>query len=530
MKRFITILLTVSLVFILVACGKDEAPEIKGADDVSITVGGAFVALDGITATDKEDGDITSSITVSGSYDVDAIGTYDITYTVKDSADNETIVSITLTVTSLAGCGLHEVLVDGVCEVIPAETITIMHGAVHEIDPFHEDYSGTEQQARQELQREVEARLNVVIEYKQYPSDAGWGPNRIDKIIRQSVAGEPLADIYWITSDWTQQLVDENAIADISQYLNTHGKNIPDIYSELGSYKGGIYGFEANKVTIGQGLYYNADLVSSLGVENPTQLYLDGEWNWTKFEAWSVQVQTALSSQGEDMFALGGHFSEYAQNMVALNGGALLSAKTGRVSFTQSPALETYDFLNDLYGQGVFEEERGYDSGSTAWQAGKVAMHPGSLWFVNSDVRWGGLSFELGFVPFPVADDYTGDYTSPVSGVAMMSIASGMEAEREELVFQVWNEIQLWKTEAEAIEAFETTLLTKFDDEIYIEAYLEVYDKVYLDLLHAVGINRYTEQGWTRNINLGIKEGTSRTLMDGIKPIYEAALDEYLEE
>lgn len=160
--------------------------------------------------------------------------------------------------------------------------------------------------------------------------------------------------------------------------------------------------------------------------------------------------------------------------------------------------------------------------------AGKVAVYPGSLWFINADNRWGGLPFELGFVPYPVADDFTGDYVSAVSGVALMTVASGMSAEREELVFQVWNELQLWKTGSELTDSFELSLLTKFDDELYIEAYLEVYDKTYLDLINAIGISAYGEDGWVRNINTGIREGTARTVVDQIKPIYEAALDEYL--
>ena len=65
-------------------------------------------------------------------------------------------------------------------------------------------------------------------------------------------------------------------------------------------------------------------------------------------------------------------------------------------------------------------------------------------------------------------------------------------------------------------------------NEIYIEADLKVFDKTYLDLINAVGISAYGENGWTRNINSAIKAGTSRTVVDQIKPIYETALDDYI--
>ena len=411
---------------------------------------------------------------------------------------------------------------------IEPEIITIMHGAVYEIDPFHEAYSGTEQLEKQELQRLIEETLNVVINYEEYPPSAGWGPSRINAIIQSSVSGDPLSDIYWITSDWVQQLADAEALADVTPYLNTHGSNIDDSYLEVGSYQGGNYGFEVGNVQIGHGLYYNADLVENLGVDNPTDLYLAGDWNWTEFEIWATDVQTQLSAQGDDMFALGGMLSYYAMNMIPLNGGSLINSVTARVSFAQKPALDTYDFLTNLYNKGLFELSPQYDAGSPEWMAGKVAMYPGSLWFVTADNRWGMLPFELGFVPYPVADDFIGEYISPVSGVALMSVASGMSQEREELVFQVWNELQLWKTDAELADAFELTLMTKFDEEIYIEAYLEIYDKTYLDLINAIGISAYSENGWNRNINGAIREGTSRTIVDQIKPIYEAALDDYI--
>jgi len=69
--------------------------------------------------------------------------------------------------------------------------------------------------------------------------------------------------------------------------------------------------------------------------------------------------------------------------------------------------------------------------------------------------------------------------------------------------------------------------MTKFDQQKYVDAYLAIYDKVYLDIINAIGISAYSENGWVRNINQAIKDGTSRTVVDTIKPIYETALDDY---
>jgi len=507
---------------------QDSFPVITGATDVEITVGDSFDPLAGVSASDTEDGDLTSSITVNGSVNTDTVGVYSLVYIVEDSNGNETRVTITVTVNDITGCPIYYELIDGECVKIDPEVITIMHGAVYEIDPFDENYTGTDQLARQELQRQVEEQYNVIINYQNYPASASWGPSRVSSIIQSSVAGEPLSDIYWITSDWIQELVNGNAIADVSKYMSTIGANIDPAYSDIGEYQGGIYGFESYKPTMSGGLFYNADLVTSLGVANPTELYLDGDWNWSTFEDWATQVQTALDGQADEMYALGGMLSYYAKYMITLNGGSLINKQTGRVSFAQNPALETYDFLHTLYNKGLFEPNPQYDAGSPLWMSGKVAMHPGDLWFVSADNRWGNIPFELGFVPYPVADDFTGEYTSPISGVAVMSVASGMTPEREELVFRVWNALQLWETDEQERDNFELSLLTKFDQQMYVDAYMSVYDNVYLDITNAIGISAYSENGWVRNINTAIKDGTARTVVDAIKPIYETALDDYL--
>lgn len=534
MKKILTLILLVTVIAGLSACKpKESVPSgnsatINGAADITLNIGDTFNPMTGVTATDTKDGNITDNIVVTGTYNLNAAGNYTLTYTVVGSDGNTTTVIRKITVLTESGCTVWQEKINGVCVDIPKQDIVIMHGALNEVDPFHSAFSGTEQLLRQQRQRAVEEQFNVNVIYRAYPAEAAWGPSRVNAIIQSSVSGSHLSDIYWITSDWVQQLATSQAIVSVDDYLQTIGSNIDPIVRNVGSYRDKVYGFAPEKITVANGLYYNADLVASLGVQNPTEMFLAGNWNWTTFEAWAKTVQTALNAQGDDMYALGGVLAFYAENMVPLNGGSLINTTTKRVAFAQNPALETYTFLTSLYTQGLFELAPQYDAGSPEWQSGKVAMHPGNLWFVNAENRWGNLTFELGFVPYPKAPNFTGNYVSPVSGVAMYSVASGMTKEREELVFRVWNELQLWKTEAQYESDFELSLITKFDKQIYIDAYMSIYDKVYLELIYAIGISAYnSDHGFRARINAAIREGISRTVVDEIKPIYDAALDAY---
>ena len=76
----------------------NSAPVISGANNITINLGDKFNALSGVTATDKEDGDLTSAIKVAGTVDTLMAGEYTLTYSVKDSSGKETTVTRVVTV------------------------------------------------------------------------------------------------------------------------------------------------------------------------------------------------------------------------------------------------------------------------------------------------------------------------------------------------------------------------------------------------------------------------------------------------
>ncbi len=68
----------------------NTAPVLSGIEDVTIPAGTEFDLRAGVTAFDKEDGDITSKIQVSGRFNADRVGRYSITYRAIDSAGRST--------------------------------------------------------------------------------------------------------------------------------------------------------------------------------------------------------------------------------------------------------------------------------------------------------------------------------------------------------------------------------------------------------------------------------------------------------
>ncbi|PEK60148.1 immunoglobulin-like domain-containing protein, partial [Bacillus pseudomycoides] len=64
-------------------------PKLTVPVGATISVGDSFDPMAGVSATDKEDGDLTSKVTVDGKVDTSKAGTYEVIYSVKDSAGNE---------------------------------------------------------------------------------------------------------------------------------------------------------------------------------------------------------------------------------------------------------------------------------------------------------------------------------------------------------------------------------------------------------------------------------------------------------
>jgi hypothetical protein len=106
--------------FVVVA---DEAPVILGTTDFSVEQGGTYDLLDGVTASDDVDGDLSLSIQVDDTVDVNTPSMYIVTYTVTDSYGNTTTETITVTVTALTSPYSGDVLAATATEPYVIEVI-----------------------------------------------------------------------------------------------------------------------------------------------------------------------------------------------------------------------------------------------------------------------------------------------------------------------------------------------------------------------------------------------------------------------
>ena len=123
LRKVLAGILCLALIFSVSACGggnnntsskadaDNTAPVINGVADQAVEAGTTFDALAGVTATDKEDGDLSGKITITsmpavtfsnGKATINDPGNYELTYSVTDKGGLEATAYATLTVTRKA--------------------------------------------------------------------------------------------------------------------------------------------------------------------------------------------------------------------------------------------------------------------------------------------------------------------------------------------------------------------------------------------------------------------------------------------
>ena len=96
-SNLIVILSVILLICIVIYCNRDnESPVITGNESITVIRGEGIDLLEGVTVTDNSGGKITTEVT--GDYDFNKVGTYNLKYTATDSSGNKASKDFTLTV------------------------------------------------------------------------------------------------------------------------------------------------------------------------------------------------------------------------------------------------------------------------------------------------------------------------------------------------------------------------------------------------------------------------------------------------
>lgn len=427
-------------------------------------------------------------------------------------------------------------------------------------DPFDPGYTGTNKKILQKQIRNIEKAYGIDLVYEDWPDAAAWGPTRVEYIKTKTNSGDfANEDVYVvnISSSWIPTLVKVGCLAELATldsennaesgifteigYQETYegsGKYVPGTYmqeptnNQVTSAMGKVYGYVSGKVRPDYFMYYNADMISQAGMTDPAELWLRGEWTWSKFEKYCADLQTAL---GDGKYALSVGFPEFVIGSTASTGSKIATTRPS-LGLTSTAVIERFQAIQRLFASGCYEK-RNVEDVSAGFLEKNVAIVHGDLWFLGDASRFDPAvcDFVIGAVPYPIADNDTvttltdfdeklaikgydgkplevvkgeGEYITgidmsnasfavPYGSTGCDSIidtSNGKNGINNKIIFAILYDLNSGlgddpeKAKVDADTAYRNWLLTKFDRELYADVIMSVQGCTYFELIELVSM------------------------------------------
>ena len=330
------------------------------------------------------------------------------------------------------------------------ETRTIRVGTWydHYYDSTHKDIyenpavSDEEQaQAQFDVVKEIEEKYNVRIEFVNLTWDG------IQESINTSIlAGTPDCDIYEGDMTFLIPAALNGFVTNLADVLPADNDifNEQMIFSPTDIGNGdGVYIFKSNS---GESQYYNtyplafnAQMLEDAGLQNPNELYANGEWTWEKWREYLIALTQDTDGDGViDVYGFGSRTDFLVQNLLTSNGTYI--ARNDKENLSSNEVGEVLEFIYNMYNvdrvarpwnaDDFNDNQNAYMKGSAAWISD-----------ANKDVE---LGFDIIWAPWPIGphgNEETNVLRNGASGNAWM-IPTGVKD--PELVFTAFQDWQNW--------------------------------------------------------------------------------------
>lgn len=456
-------------------------------------------------------------------------------------------------------------------------SITILHGAPEELDPYNAGFTGNRKAERQQQFYQIQKAYNITLVIQKFPDAAAWGPDRVAWI--NSLAANKVTDqgeIFAISSDWVPSLVEGNSIVELEQLkFNSKTKTydqVSGIFTDLNyeqsaeknkqySKSNKVYGYSNGTAHADFFLYYNQDLVNNYGLEDPATLWNEGRWDWTTFYNFLVTAQTAFDSSQQEgdsqMYAYGGWMNETVRGALAARGGKFIDPDSKRVLFTNIVTTTMYDDLRKIQAAGMWAPQA--NDVCVEFTAGNQLFQPAQLWFMTSTMRFASedpanptCDFAISLVPYPTADgdgEAKANYTIPMgadSGFAIRNVDNDGSGLTNLILINILDDVLRGIAPQYSIdkmtdeEAYRVYLQKIISSSESIEAVMSVENNIkkygytdYLDVVSKSVGNGSDWQGegiYTWGETLRKLDTDVYSVLESKQPIYQAALEKILNE
>ena len=224
------------------------------------------------------------------------------------------------------------------------------------------------------------------------------GDNYNEKIMT-SLNSKTAPDCFYSEEATFGELEKSGMLLDLTEYLESEDSalktaDVPESILMNFMYEEGIYGVpvDCNPMVI----YYNKDLIESLGLQSPQELYDAGEWNFAALQ----EMAEALRDSGNVGFVYENYWAPL-YSVLSSDPDTLYSEDMTTAYFDSERVTEGLTWLNDNIQSDAFTYAGTLESGESAdtlFVSGKAGMLYAGRWFVAD---FTDLSFTYDVVPFP---------------------------------------------------------------------------------------------------------------------------------
>ena len=307
---------------------------------------------------------------------------------------------------------INEVIGDEFLEMMGYEIVIMAPASMlNDIDPFLDGYTKPDKMYKQKAWRDVEKDYDCKIVVKEYPAIGSWEVSgesaRINYIIELAKNNTAQADISVVSSNWIPEL--SEALYVLTDWYIKYGRDkIETVLREAGTDRYyNLYtmseGISKTETYVDLGLYYNVAWLEKLGVEDPAKMFNEGNWNYTNFKNWCLEVQALLAG---NQYAIGGQSYNYWLGLTNAAGVKVADSINQIINIDNDRSKDAAKLIQELVSLKAFNTNETWDESDNGFTQGTTLMVADKL---DSDIFNKGI--KIGYVPFPYPDDMSKEAT-----------------------------------------------------------------------------------------------------------------------
>ena len=313
------------------------------------------------------------------------------------------------------------------------------------VDPFDSNYKGVNKALEQAHQKAIETAYNIKINYVEYAEDVASGVDHVKFILKGYIESSLKKNNIFVistSSDYIASLVKAQCLAELYDCYTEEGLFVDYGYeqnyliSNASLYRHRVYGYNTNNVYPDAYLCYNATKVKELGLEDPSEMWFKGNWNWDSFDSW-VRTSSELLNDGE--YVIDSGYSDFLIGASPARGICLANYTRGNIQLTRSTPCSIVDTMKDYYQNGYWNTNRDLSEVSNVFIEGNALLHNGSTNILKQLKYNSEVEFEIGIVPYPLNNDetvtiYTEPYTYLDSNGNSISVSEPLKNRYNEVI------------------------------------------------------------------------------------------------